>query len=225
VFRWPGSRDCRPRITHRLLDACSPVSSRTSPISLRCTRTAACGRDTCGRGAARCMAAAGPRPWENAGGGDVPGPLPLLRLDEPSDVDTGCSAGCLPGARVPGAAGVSAARVTLRGWTVELRAALADLGAARLRWCLLCGRVGLWGWHPLTPSMPITWVCTDQPSCWQRQAAVAARTRRRWRRNQARDGRAGPGTRGWAGPYPSPWSPATRRWPAQLRKQARRRQR
>lgn len=88
---------------------------------------------------------------------------------------------------------MNAARVTLRGRTVELRAALAELGAARLRWCLLCGRVGLWGWHPLTPSMPITWVCTDQPSCWQRQAAATARTRRRWRQHQARDGRAGLG--------------------------------
>ncbi len=57
---------------------------------------------------------------------------------------------------------MNAARVTVRGWTLGLRVALAELAAARLRWCLVCGRVGLWGWQPLTPAMPITWVCTDQ---------------------------------------------------------------
>jgi len=77
---------------------------------------------------------------------------------------------------------VNAARVTVRAWTLGLRDALGELAAARLRWCLACGRVGLWGWRPLTPSMPITWLCTDRSGCQRRQAAVAARTRRGWRR-------------------------------------------
>jgi hypothetical protein len=77
---------------------------------------------------------------------------------------------------------VNAARVTVRAWTLGLRGALAELGAARLRWCLMCGRVGLWGWRPLTPAMPITWLCTDQPGCRQRQATVAVHAWRGWRR-------------------------------------------
>jgi hypothetical protein len=72
---------------------------------------------------------------------------------------------------------MSAARTTVRAWSLELRAALAELVAARLRWCLLCGRVGLWRWRPLTPSMPITWVCADRAGCQQRQAMAA-----RWER-------------------------------------------
>jgi len=77
---------------------------------------------------------------------------------------------------------VNAARAAVRAWTLSLRDDLAELATARLRWCLVCGRVGLWAWRPLTPSMPITWVCVDLPGCRQRQAAVAARTQRRWRR-------------------------------------------
>jgi hypothetical protein len=77
---------------------------------------------------------------------------------------------------------VNAARATVRGWGVELRAALGELGVARLRWCLLCSRVGLWGWRPLTPSMSITWVCTDLFGCRERQAVQAARWQRGWRR-------------------------------------------
>jgi len=77
---------------------------------------------------------------------------------------------------------VNATRVTMRSWAVELRAAVGELGAARLRWCLRCGRVGWWGWRPLTPSMAITWVCTDQAGCRQRQAAEALRAWRGWRR-------------------------------------------
>jgi hypothetical protein len=77
---------------------------------------------------------------------------------------------------------VNAARVTVRAWTLGLRDALAELAAARLRWCLLCGRVGWWGWRPLTPAMPITVVCADQPACHDRQAAHEARWRRGWRR-------------------------------------------
>ncbi|HEV8648964.1 MAG TPA: hypothetical protein VG276_06045 [Actinomycetes bacterium] len=77
---------------------------------------------------------------------------------------------------------MNAARVAVRAWTLGLRGGLAELAAARLRWCLACGRVGLWGWRSLTPSMPITWVCVDQPGCQRRQAAVAVRRRRGWRR-------------------------------------------
>jgi hypothetical protein len=77
---------------------------------------------------------------------------------------------------------VNAGRVAMRAWTLGLRDALTELGAARLRWCLLCGRVGLWGWQPLTPSMPITWVCTDQAACTGRRSVVAARARRGWLR-------------------------------------------
>jgi hypothetical protein len=77
---------------------------------------------------------------------------------------------------------VNAARVTVRAWTLGLRGALAELGAARLRWCLMCGRVGLFGWRPLTPSMPITFVCVDQPACHERKAVQEARLRRGWRR-------------------------------------------
>jgi hypothetical protein len=76
---------------------------------------------------------------------------------------------------------MSAARVAVRAWTLGLRDALAELGAARLCWCLACGRVGLWGWRPLTPSMPITFVCADQPACHQRRAVQQARTWRGWR--------------------------------------------
>jgi hypothetical protein len=77
---------------------------------------------------------------------------------------------------------VNAARVTVRGWTVELRELLAELGAVRLRWCLACGRVGLFGWRPLTPSMPVTWLCIDQLACQQRRAVQVARWQRGWRR-------------------------------------------
>jgi hypothetical protein len=77
---------------------------------------------------------------------------------------------------------MSAARVAVRAWTLGVRNALAELGAARLRWCLLCARVGWWGWRPLCPSMPVTWVCADQFACMGRRAVVAVRVRRGWRR-------------------------------------------
>jgi hypothetical protein len=77
---------------------------------------------------------------------------------------------------------VNAARVAVRAWTLGLRDALGELAAVRLRWCLACGRVGWWGWQPLCPSMPITWICVDRLACRQRQTAVAARTWRGWRR-------------------------------------------
>lgn len=76
---------------------------------------------------------------------------------------------------------MNAARLTVRGLAMELRTAIGELAAARLRWCMACGRVGLWGWRPLTPSMPITWVCTNQVACHQRRAVQAARTWRGWR--------------------------------------------
>ena len=77
---------------------------------------------------------------------------------------------------------MNAARVTVRAWTLGLRDALGELAAARLRWCLACGRVGLWGWRPLTPSMPITWLCTDRSGCQRRQAVRETRRQRGWRR-------------------------------------------
>ena len=76
---------------------------------------------------------------------------------------------------------MNAARVTVRAWTLGLRDALGELAAARLRWCLACGRVGLWGWQPLTPSMPITFVCVDQLACHQRRAVQESRWQRGWR--------------------------------------------
>jgi hypothetical protein len=97
---------------------------------------------------------------------------------------------------------VNAARVTVRAWTLGLRAALGELAAVGLRWCLLCGRVGLWGWQPLTPSMPITFVCANRIGCQQRQAS-----RRRARGgggggSWCEGGRGRPG-RG-SGPAPAP---------------------
>jgi hypothetical protein len=76
---------------------------------------------------------------------------------------------------------VNAARVAVRAWTLGVRDGLVELAAARLRWCLACGRVGLWSWRPLTPSMPITWVCADRLGCRRRQAVQEARTWRGWR--------------------------------------------
>jgi hypothetical protein len=75
---------------------------------------------------------------------------------------------------------VNAARVTVRGWAVALHAAVGELAAVRLHWCLACGRVGLWGWRPLTPSMPITWLCTNTAACQRRRAWVAVRAARGW---------------------------------------------
>jgi hypothetical protein len=74
--------------------------------------------------------------------------------------------------------------MTMQAWTLGLRDALEELATARLRWCLACGRVGLWGWRPLTPSMPITWVCADRLACQQRQAVAEARWQRGWRRSR-----------------------------------------
>jgi hypothetical protein len=103
---------------------------------------------------------------------------------------------------------MNAARMTVRAWTLDLRAALGELSQASLHWCLLCGRVGLRGWRPVTPSMPITWVCTDRPSCQQRRAAVAARMRRGVAPAPGvrRPGPA-PGTHGWGRAAPGGLSP------------------
>ncbi len=81
-----------------------------------------------------------------------------------------------------GATGVNAARVTLRAWTLGLRDAFGELASARVCWCLVCGRVGLFGWRPVTPSMPITWVCANQLACQGRRAIQEARWQRGWRR-------------------------------------------
>jgi hypothetical protein len=70
---------------------------------------------------------------------------------------------------------MNAARVTVQAWTLGLRDVLAELGAARLRWCVLCGRVGLRGWQPLCAAMPISWVCNDWASCRHRQVLVLGR--------------------------------------------------
>lgn len=74
------------------------------------------------------------------------------------------------------------ARATVRAWTLGLRGVLAELGAARLRWCVVCGRVGLRGWQPLCAAMPITWICADRPSCRDRQALGAFLREPQWRR-------------------------------------------
>jgi hypothetical protein len=70
---------------------------------------------------------------------------------------------------------MNAARVTVRAWTLGLRGVLAELGSARLRWCVVCGRVGLRGWQPLCAAMPISWVCKDWASCRHRQVLVLDR--------------------------------------------------
>src|SRR6266498_5254856 len=98
------------------------------------------------------MAAAGPRPRAGPERWGVPGAVPPLRVDEPPPGDPEGGPDRVRGALVPGAPGVNAARVTARAWTLGLRDALAELADVRLRWCLLCARVGLWGWQPLTPS-------------------------------------------------------------------------
>ena len=94
---------------------------------------------------------------------------------------------------------MTAARLTVRGWAHGLRVAVAELAAARLRWCLICGRVGWWGWRPLTPSMPIPWVCIDQLAC---------RQRRRWWRPGRGDGAAPGGLRETARAGPAGIGPA-----------------
>jgi hypothetical protein len=66
------------------------------------------------------------------------------------------------------------ARVAAHGWAMELHAALRELVAARLRWCVVCGRLGLWGWRPLCPSMAISWVCVDRARCRDAQVVRVA---------------------------------------------------
>lgn len=94
---------------------------------------------------------------------------------------------------------MNTARLTVRGWARGLCVAVAELAAARLRWCLVCGRVGWWGWRPLTPSMPISWVCVDQFACRQR--------RREWRAGRG-DGAAPGGLRETARAGPAGIGPA-----------------
>jgi hypothetical protein len=116
---------------------------------------------------------------------------------------------------------VNAARMTVRAWTISVRDALGELASVRLCWCLACGRVGLWGWRPLTPTMPITWVCSDRPACQDRQALQEARWRRdgagSWheRPGPARSGRrAGPAPLGWGWLASGLSCPRDRRRPA-----------
>jgi hypothetical protein len=62
------------------------------------------------------------------------------------------------------------ARVAVHAWTQRLVGVVAEMAAARPRWCVVCGRVGLWGWQPLCAAMPITWICGDRAGCRTRQA-------------------------------------------------------
>lgn len=95
---------------------------------------------------------------------------------------------------------MNAVRVVIQAWTLRLRGVLAKLGAARLRWCVVCSRVGLWGWQPLCVAMPITWVCFDRAGCRSRQIVGASRREGAWRRLVA-PGRPGPA-----------WPPTGRSW-------------
>jgi hypothetical protein len=61
-------------------------------------------------------------------------------------------------------------RVAVHVWTQRLFGIVAELAAVRLRWCVVCGRVGLWGWQPLCAAMPITWICGDRAGCRTRHA-------------------------------------------------------
>ena len=77
---------------------------------------------------------------------------------------------------------MSAARMVVRSWMVRLGGVVAQVATARLRWCVVCGRVGLVGWQPLCAAMPITWVCADRAGCRDRQVVEALRRERGWRR-------------------------------------------
>lgn len=104
---------------------------------------------------------------------------------------------------------MTAARLAVQGWTLRLREVLAGLSAARLRWCVVCGRVGLWGWQPLCAAMAITWVRADRAGCRSRQAVRASRQEWWWRRLVA-PGRPGPA---WP-PTGRPWRSAGMAGPA-----------
>jgi hypothetical protein len=105
---------------------------------------------------------------------------------------------------------MNAARVAVQAWALRLRGVLAGLAEARLRWCVICGRVGLGGWQPLCAAMPITWVCTDRARCRFRQVQASQRERA-WRRLAAvrRPGLTRP-------PTGRPWRPAERAGPDYL---------
>jgi hypothetical protein len=94
---------------------------------------------------------------------------------------------------------MNAVRVTVRAWTLDLYAALGELAAARLRWCVVCGRVGLWGWRPLCPLMAITWVCVDRARCQDGHAVRAAK----WQIGDAGITRTGPAHPGWGWSQPT----------------------
>jgi hypothetical protein len=98
---------------------------------------------------------------------------------------------------------MNAARVAVQVWMLRLGGVVAELGAARLRWCVVCGRMRLWGWQPLCAAMPITWICAGRPGCRAGQARGVLRWERQgwrlvvWRR---------PGL-AWP-PTGRPWHPA-----------------
>lgn len=98
---------------------------------------------------------------------------------------------------------MNVARVAARGWSVGLRVVLAELAAVRLRWCVVCGRIGLWGWQPLCAAMPITWICADRAACRAHQALGASRWERQGCRliRRRRPGLARP-------PTGRPWHPS-----------------
>jgi hypothetical protein len=77
---------------------------------------------------------------------------------------------------------VNATRVAIQSWSLCLRDPVAELITARLRWCLVCDRVGLWGWQPLCAAMPITWICADRTGCRARQACGGSRREQQVRR-------------------------------------------
>jgi hypothetical protein len=77
---------------------------------------------------------------------------------------------------------MNAVRVAVQASLLGLRRMLVRLTSARLRWCVVCGRIGLWGWQPLCAAMPITWVCTDRARCRSLQVLQAHHRERAWRR-------------------------------------------
>jgi hypothetical protein len=98
---------------------------------------------------------------------------------------------------------MNAARVAVQARTLGLGGVLAELTTARLRWCVVCGRVGLRGWQPLCAAMPITWVCADRAACRHRRTLQTFRREWAWRRIvvRRRPGLTRP-------PTGRPWRPA-----------------
>jgi hypothetical protein len=95
------------------------------------------------------------------------------------------------------------AKVAVGAWKPRLFGTLAELTSVRLRWCVVCGRVGLWGWQPLCAAMPITWICADRAACRAHQALGVSRWEQQGRRliGRRRPGLARP-------PTGRPWHPS-----------------